>query len=78
MATLVKFYKELSGVVAVFPQLKRFNGYKHNVTCYSHVGQHSEGDTSYFSKLQPASETEYHDLKTELESIGYNLKVCKA
>lgn len=78
MATLVKFYKELSGVVAVFPQLKRFNGYKYNVTCYSHVGQHSEGDKSYFENLSPASPEEYEPLKTELESIGYKLKICKA
>lgn len=51
---------------------------KGNVTCYAHIGQHSGACWDYllFNTI-PAKENEYSELKSELESIGYNLKITK-
>lgn len=85
MATLVKFVKETDGdfkgtVVAIFPQLK-FNKALYGNNCvmsYAHVGQHSAAGLEWANKMtEPATEDEYLPLKQELESIGYNLKICK-
>lgn len=44
--------------------------------CYSHVGQHSAADLDYMLSINRlASESEYSDLKRELEQIGYQLNV---
>jgi hypothetical protein len=52
--------------------------HKGNITCYAHVGQHSGACWDYFLfRTIPANESEYNDLKSELESLGYNLKVVK-
>ncbi len=87
MATLVKFRKydrmfndtpESQLIFAYFPQLtynKRLYGNEIK-TCYDHVGQHSSCHKNY-GKAVPATENEYQDLKKELESLGYDLKVCK-
>ena len=43
---------------------------------YEHIGQH--GEANYLSVMGitvPATPAEYADLKAELETIGYNLKV---
>ena len=81
MATLVKFrYNETrEDLFAFFPQLKfSSNGYRIDLkTSYSHIGQHSSCAIEYVNQSRPATETEYADLKKELESIGYILKVCK-
>lgn len=73
----VLFFKELGGVFAVFPNMiHSFNGYrKDNVTCYSHVGQHSACHPDYYQKLRLAKEDEYLDLKKELEGQGYCLNI---
>jgi putative ribosome biogenesis GTPase RsgA len=48
------------------------------VTAYMHVGQHTSADYDYcISKSRLATEEEAKDLKAELESIGYNIKVVK-
>lgn len=76
MATLVKFYVEGEArILAVFPQLFDFNGYRKNNTCYSHIGQHSVSNKDYHSKLRLATKDEYLPLLEELQSIGYNLTV---
>ncbi len=46
--------------------------------CYQHIGQHCAAD--YHRCIQdsrPAKPTEYADLKTELERIGYTLRVIR-
>ncbi len=49
-----------------------------HVTSYQHVGQHSGADYKYcITKSRPATESEYKDLKIEMESIGYNINVIK-
>ncbi len=72
--TKVKFYKELGGVLAVFPNDKAtFNGYRNdNIVCYSHVGQHSECHKDYLKGKKLATYEEYKDLLSELISIGYD------
>jgi len=63
-------------VFAVMPH--EVNDHKGGVTTYQHVGQHSTGDyNAMLSYSRPATELEYTDLKAELESIGYNLKIVK-
>ena len=63
-------------VFAVF--LHDVADHKGNVTIYQHVGQHSSGKYTHCLKTsRPAAESEYNDLKKELESLGYNLKVVK-
>ena len=45
---------------------------------YQHIGQHSPAD--YDMCIQnsiPAKGDEYKDLKSELESLGYNLNIIK-
>jgi len=63
-------------VFALFPyEIETFNGH---VNFYQHVGQHSSADYDYCIKnSRLATKEEALDLKTELESIGYNLKVIK-
>ncbi|MFA5048972.1 MAG: hypothetical protein WC516_08165 [Patescibacteria group bacterium] len=68
--------KDDVNILAVFPeQPGTYDSY--TCGCYSHVGQHSSMDTMYLYKTKPAKPSEYADLKAELESIGYNLKVYK-
>lgn len=79
MATLVKFrYNEKNqDLFAYFPQLHPNENRPNLVTCYSHIGQHSQMNLLYAKESRPATYAEYRDLLMELESIGYNLKICK-
>jgi hypothetical protein len=48
------------------------------VTSYQHIGQHISAE--YFGCIlvsKPATESEYADLKREMEGLGYNLKTIK-
>ena len=47
------------------------------IGCYAHVGQHSDASLDYYREGRLATPEEYTDLKTELESIGYQVKVIK-
>ena len=61
-------------IIALFPY-EIFN-LRGEVASYEHTGQHSGADYNYCIQITvPAKENEYNHLKTELESIGYNLKV---
>ena len=62
-----------SEIIALFPEEPH-----NDILCssYMHVGQHS--GASYHGVIDittKATPEEYGDLKTELESIGYNLKI---
>jgi len=69
--------KDWKGTIfALFPH--DVADHKGSVTSYQHIGQHSSADYHHSirtSKL--AKPNEYKDLKTELESIGYNLNIVK-
>jgi len=81
MATLVKFLKHPNDteVFAFFPQLNYNNRlYNNNAkVSYAHLGQHSACSVAYANECVSVDETEYKDLKNELEQIGYDLKICK-
>jgi len=71
--TTVQFYVEPDGqIMAYFPHMP-FS--RQTMTCYAHIGQHSACSPEYIKELTPATAEQYADLKTELESIGYNLNV---
>jgi hypothetical protein len=69
-----KFNKKNGGeVIALFPYILDSGYYNQS---YMRIGQHSGADYDHcISISSPASEAEYSDLKKELESIGYILKV---
>lgn len=48
-----------------------------SIMSYMHVGQHGEASISFCVSCNLATPDEYADLQTELESIGYELKICK-
>ena len=62
---------------AYFPEENYDNAGKFK-TAYSHVGQHSSASPEYAKESRPATPEEYQDLKTELESLGYNLEVVNS
>lgn len=45
--------------------------------CYSHIGQHGGCSPEYAAESRYTKPKQYKDLKKELESIGYKLKVAK-
>lgn len=64
-------------VIAVFPELAGdMNPYR-TCLCYAHIGQHSSISTDYRTYTRPARHDEYADLLSELQSIGYSLKIVK-
>lgn len=72
-----RYDKKADEVLAVFPEFGNCSNYC--VTCYAHIGQHFEADYSQLiSTTKLATETQYADLYSELEAIGYSdLKVVK-
>jgi hypothetical protein len=47
------------------------------ISCYEHVGQHGAASLDYYRKGRPATPREHADLKAELRSMGYKLKVIR-
>lgn len=61
-------------VIALFPL--EIADHAGHCTCYAHIGQHGAADyASVVKRSRPASPVEYHDLRRELEHIGYRLAV---
>lgn len=77
MTTVIFRKDKLDGeIIAVFPYMVEYKA--HEVGCYVHIGQHSACSFDYYyARTKPATSEEYADLKSELESIGYTLKVTK-
>lgn len=75
--TDVIFRKEKDNtVLAVFPYI--ISDSSGNITCYSHIGQHSSMSWEYFFKTKPCrSKHDFIDLYDELVSLGYNLNVIQ-
>ncbi len=75
-----KYCKEdnVPEILALFPEII---GNPNSLTCmcYQHIGQHGDADYGYcINELTvPAKPEEYADLKEELESFGYKLKVMR-
>lgn len=61
-------------ILAMFPH--EVCDSKGHVTSYMHIGQHGGADYSgCIRSSRKAIESEYADLKKEMEGLGYNLKV---
>jgi hypothetical protein len=67
--------KHQNRIIALFPY--DIFDHKGNINSYMHIGQHGGANTNLIYSTKLATESEYTDLKTELESLGYNLKVIK-
>ncbi len=67
--------EENKSVFAFFPELLENNNC---ALSYAHIGQHSECSFDYAKECLKANESDYNDLKKELESCGYNLEVCES
>lgn len=63
-------------LTAVFPTLPA-SEHGWLMTCYAHIGQHSACAMDWYNSTRPATAEEYKVLHTELESVGYRLKVYK-
>jgi hypothetical protein len=65
-------------ILALFPEIIEVPS-KYLCSCYERLGQHGSAD--YYGCVReltdPATPEEYADLKEELESTGYKLKVRK-
>lgn len=69
--------KDFKGTVfALFPHL--VVDMQGNIMSYQDIGQHSGANYSHcINTSKPATEKQYSDLKTELEQIGYSLRILK-
>lgn len=63
-------------IIALFPyDVNPYNGF---CLSYEHVGQHSDADyNGVINSTIPAKEKDYVSLKSELESLGYDLNIIK-
>jgi len=68
--------KDDQNILAVFPAQTGTND-PDTCGCYAHIGQHSSMDVAFYHETKPSKPSEYKDLKIELESFGYNLKIYK-
>jgi hypothetical protein len=69
---------DFKGVVtAVFPTIAAdVSG--NQMTCYSHIGQHSGCSLGWYHSTRAATPQEYRDLLKELQAIGYDdLRIVK-
>lgn len=69
--------KDFKGTIfALFPHLVA--DLQGNIMSYQHIGQHSGANYLHCIKTsKPATEKQYKDLKSELEQIGYSLRIVK-
>lgn len=76
--TKVVFKKFPEGdIIALMPEEKYQLDQETSIMSYMHIGQHGDACPSLVKELDAATPSEYYDLKQELESLGYNLKVSK-
>lgn len=76
-STPVIFRKFEDEITAFFPTLPGSIN-PSTCTCYAHVGQHGIADVAFYKDTKPVTETEYADLKNELENMmEYSLIVYK-
>jgi predicted nucleotidyltransferase len=62
-------------VVALFPEQLEID---YCIGSYMRIGQHCHADyDTVIQRTKPSKPEEYADLKNELESIGYNLRIMQ-
>lgn len=64
-------------VIAIFPELPGDDNPYRTCLSYVHFGQHGAIGADYTEWTVPVSLATYAPLMAELQSIGYDLKVCK-
>ena len=70
---IFRYWKD--SVIAIFPEIPGDSN-PYNCLSYQHIGQHGTCDPSYIIRnSKPATGQQHHDLKAELESMEYDLKV---
>jgi hypothetical protein len=77
--TKVIFRYWRDSIIAIFPE-ELGNNEVYTCNSYQHIGQHSTCDPEGITEDKDsrlATPEEYHDLKIELESLGYNLQIIK-
>ena len=80
MKTKVKFLvnengnPDINDIFAFFPEVYHSQDNRFN-TSYSRIGQHCACSEGYARESRFATFDEYRYLKTELESIGYDLEI---
>lgn len=75
--TRVIFRKFSDGeIIALFPELPGTNNYQWDCDSYMHTGQHGSASVELPYITLPATPQEYSDLKRELESLGYDLRIA--
>jgi hypothetical protein len=73
--TKVTFHKcGDDSILAFFPEIP-YSGDPNLFQSYQHIGQHGACHVDFLNECTPATSEEYQDLKSELESLGYNLEV---
>ena len=70
-------FKDNVDIIALFPRISENYDYSQFCSSYMHVGQHGTACVDLNGITVLAKESEYIDLKKELESIGYVLSVGK-
>jgi len=73
-----KFNHTYSGceIIALFPEIAEEGS--GSCLSYQHIGQHGAADYNYCIAISiPATPEEYASLQSELQSIGYNLKIMQ-
>lgn len=67
-----RYNKSKNDLFAIFPEVNE----GHNVyAIYSHKGQHSSAHMDYIKESELAAPSQYMELKSELESLGYDLRI---
>ena len=70
-------FKDNGDIIALFPRISANYDYRQFCSSYMNVGQHGAACVDLNDRTVLAKESEYADLKRELESIGYVLSVGK-
>lgn len=74
--TPVIFRKRKGEICAVFPALPwSMDGA--TMTVYAHVGQHGAADWGWYNSTKAAKPDEYASLLTELEGLGYRVRIYR-
>ena len=73
--TIFRKFKDEGDIIALFPEEDWGN---YLCSSYQHIGQHGSADYQGVVSISTlATPEEYRELKEELESIGYTLKIRK-
>ncbi len=67
-----------NNIIAIFPELEYFDYKSLTKMSYMHIGQHGGCEITHINDVTTFAYTwEYSALKSELESIGYNLNILQ-